>query len=179
MSVNSIFDQMLNVIDEQNNIVDRLPTSLVHQQGLPHQVSAILIQNHLKQLLIPQLTHPNQPGDLFHSAEGHVKPDDETYEKTAIRQLFQKTKLVCSTDKLNRLGHYWLKKDFPDHKERERFEIFIVKQFNCKGDLLMDKNCNPMWLTIDELLEIYKHDKSKLSYPLLLTIKKFFNLQLQ
>jgi 8-oxo-dGTP pyrophosphatase MutT (NUDIX family) len=152
--------------------------SVVHAKGLRHRVSAILLKNDQGKYLIPTASETKvEKGGLFHSSAGHVKSGD-SYEESAVRELKEETQLSVDIDSINLLGTFWVEKDYPTRSERERFEVFEIDYFPSMGKVVFnEEQTNEMWLSIDELKEIYSNDLQKLSYPLRLTCENIFHFK--
>ena len=66
-------DELLDVIDKNNIVVRQALKSAVHEQGLLHRMSAVLLKRADGRYLIPTASNLKaDAGGLFHSTAGHV-----------------------------------------------------------------------------------------------------------
>jgi 8-oxo-dGTP diphosphatase len=171
-------DEMLDVIDENNNVIGQMMKSAVHREGKRHRVSAILLRNSEGRYLIPTASELKvEAGGLFHSAAGHV-PTGETYLQAAKRELWEETGLTAEESDFQYLGSFWVERDYPTRKEKERFEVFGCNYQERMGKVkLNEEQINEQWIGEEELKNIYFNDPNKLSYPLRLSCEKIFNFK--
>lgn len=173
-------DELLDVIDKDNNVIDQQMKSYVHERGLPHRVSAVLIKNEEGKYLLPTASEIKvEAGGLFHSAAGHV-PSGESYVEAAQRELWEEAGLQADIDAFSVLGFFWLEKDYSTRTEKERFEVFLVDYTDDMGGVkLNDEQINEQWLSEQELHEIYVATPDKLSYPLRLSCEHIFKFDIR
>lgn len=120
-------EEQLDIIDENNTIVGQEQKSVVHEKGLRHRVSAVLVQNSEGKYLIPTASNLKvEAGGLFHSAAGHVTAGHE-YQESAARELWEETGLKANPNDFELFGTFWLEKEYSTRIERERFEVFKVQ----------------------------------------------------
>jgi 8-oxo-dGTP pyrophosphatase MutT (NUDIX family) len=166
-------DELLDVIDKNNIVVGQALKSKVHEQGLFHRVSVVLLKRADGRYLIPTASGLKvDAGGLFHSTAGHVDTG-ESYLDAAARELWEEVSITLSKDELVFLGAYWLEKDYPSRKENARFEIF-EGPFSGEKIIFNEEQVDEQWFTKEELLEIYQKTPARLSYPLILTCKNIF-----
>lgn len=165
-------DELIDVININDQVIDQQMKSVVHEKGLRHRVSAILVQNSAGKYLIPTASEIKvNAGGLFHSAAGHV-PSGETYEESAKRELWEETGLKSDVEDFESLGVFWLDKEYPTRIEKERFQVFRIGYSKEMGEIRFnEEQGNEQWLSEQELREIYMSDPERLSYPLSLTCK--------
>lgn len=163
--------EQVDVISENNEIIGQSTKDEVHRLGLPHRVSAILVQRPDKKFLIPTAaSHKSEAGRLYHSAAGHVS-SGESYRYAAVRELLEETGLESTANEIQYLGTYWSNFDYPTKIERERFEIFLVGYKEGSTISMNEEQVNPNWYSLVELKEILLNNKELLSLPLRLTLE--------
>ena len=169
-------DELLDVINEKNQVIAQKMKSAVHSNGDRHRVSAILLKNSEGKYLIPTASDLKvEAGGLFHSAAGHVS-SGETYLQSAKRELWEETGLTANEKDFELLGTFWVEKDYPTRKEKERFEVFGITYKKFMGKVaLNEEQINEQWLSEAELKQIYSVSPEKISYPLKLTCQKIFH----
>ena len=171
-------DELVDIINENNEVVGQAMKSEVHQKGLRHRVSAVLLQNEEGKYLIPTASEKKvEAGGLFHSAAGHVQSGDD-YAISACRELWEETGLKAGVDQTELFGSFWVEKDYPTRSEKERFEVFKIKYEPMMGKVILnEEQINEQWLSEKELKEIYKNHPEQLSYPLSLSCKELFQFE--
>jgi isopentenyl-diphosphate Delta-isomerase len=94
-------DELLFVVDEQNNPLDPLPRSVVHQEKLWHRTSHIWVINNNKQILCHQrsLLKDISPGNWDPYFGGHLGPG-VSYEDGAVIELEEETRIPTKKEKL-------------------------------------------------------------------------------
>lgn len=167
-------DELLDVIDRNNAVVGQALKSAVHEQGLLHRMSAVLLKRADGRYLIPTASNLKaDAGGLFHSTAGHVDAG-ESYLDAAVRELQEEVGITLPKDKLVFLGTYWLEKDYPSRKEWGRFEVF-EGPFSGEKITMNEEQTNEQWFNKEELRDIHRKAPEKLSYPLALTCKNIFS----
>jgi len=168
-------DELIDLINDTNEVVGKEMKSVVHQNGLPHRVSALLLQNAGGKYLIPTASNIKvETGGLYHSAAGHVQAG-ESYLQCAVRELQEELSLKVTEDQLQYLGSYWFEKTYPTRNEKERFEIFKVIHLPQLGTIKMnDEQVNEQWLSEEELKHIYQEHPEKLSANLMQSCQVIF-----
>jgi len=81
-------DEIVTIVDENNNIVDSVPRSVMRSQKLPHRACYILVFNSHHKIFLQKRTHNKDvyPG-YYDIATGGVVLAGETYEESAKREL--------------------------------------------------------------------------------------------
>lgn len=168
-------DELLDIINEDNQVLGQKMKSLVHAEGERHRVSAVLLRNNEGKYLIPTASDKKvEAGGLFHSAAGHV-PSGETYSQAAKRELWEETGLTADEKDFEYLGSFWVEKEYPTRKEKERFEVFRIEYKESMGKVaLNEEQINEQWLSEEELKKLYMEQPEKISYPLRLSCEKIF-----
>lgn len=82
------FGMLLRVINEQDEVVDTLPSEQIHEQGLLHRAMHIVVINHQEELFVRErsLSMELYPGVWTTSVGEHVF-NNEDYPDTAKRAL--------------------------------------------------------------------------------------------
>jgi 8-oxo-dGTP pyrophosphatase MutT (NUDIX family) len=81
-------DEIVTIVDENNQIVDSVPRSVMRAQNLPHRACYILVFNSQQKLFLQKRTQSKDvyPG-YYDIATGGVVLAGETYEESAEREL--------------------------------------------------------------------------------------------
>lgn len=169
-------EEYLDIIDINNNIVDRATKSDAHKNGLRHRVSAVLLKRKDGKYLFPTASSLKvESGKLFHSSAGHVC-SAESYIQTAIRELDEECGIKVNQVKL--LDSFWFEYDYENRIEKERFEIFEAEYHESMGKIkLNNEQVNEKWLILDQLQKIFIKNPEQISLPLQLTCKRVFNFK--
>jgi 8-oxo-dGTP pyrophosphatase MutT (NUDIX family) len=165
-------DELVDVIDEDDKVIGKELKSAVHEKGLRHRVSAVLLQGEDG---IPTASKMKvEAGKLFHSAAGHIH-SGETYQECAKRELLEETGIKAHSVEL--LGAFWLDKDYATRKEKERFEVYLAKYSPKMGRIrLNSEQIDERWLSKEEIKQIYGRQQDRISDPLRLTCRFILNL---
>lgn len=167
-------EEILDVIDISNRIIGQANKKNVHEKGLRHRVSAVILRRSDGRYLFPTASILKaEAGRLFHSAAGHIITG-ESYKEAAIRELSEE----CGVDAENvkSLGNFWFEKDYPTRKEKERFEVFQTDYSESMGPIKLNREqVNEKWLSISEMKVIYNNELNSISGPLRLTCEIIFN----
>jgi 8-oxo-dGTP pyrophosphatase MutT (NUDIX family) len=169
-------DELLDIVDENDRDVGQASKSFVHDKGLRHRVSAVLLQREDGRYLIPTASQIKaEAGRLYHSAAGHVL-SGESYLTCAKRELFEETGLEPGI--LTYLGTFWFEKDYPSRKERERFQVYKAVYHDGMGRVkLNEEQVRERWLSLDELKSIYEaRGEEDVSSPLQMTCRIIFHM---
>lgn len=168
----SVVDELLDIVDEQDRVVNVLPRSVVYEQKLFVHIRSVwlMLKNVHGQLWIPRRSYSRTclPGYLDGSVVGHVS-SGEKYEQAMIREAMEEVGLNMHEVSYKLLGKLTPKKDrsfcftqvyeamidqAPQHWNKEEF-------------------CEWFWLTPQELLQKCNDgDMHKNSLPTIL--KKFY-----
>lgn len=81
-------EEYFDVVDDQDQVIDRLPRAEVHARGLKHRATHIFLFNENGQLFLQKRSMSKDcfPGLWDSSAAGHVDPG-ESYDACAGREL--------------------------------------------------------------------------------------------
>lgn len=81
-------DELLVVVDEEDNILDYMPRSKVHEQKLLHRTISISLYNDKGQILLQKRSSKkdNNPDKWANATGGHVNKGEE-YEQTAHNEI--------------------------------------------------------------------------------------------
>ncbi len=166
----TVAKELLDIIDKDNSVVGQAMKSIVHQKGLRHRVSAVLLQREDGKYLIPTAAEIKvEAGRLFHSAAGHVLCG-ESYSDSVRRELREETGL--STENLEYLGTFWFEKNYPGRKEKERFEVYrVAYRKSMESVRLNEEQIKEKWLSEEELKFIYTNKSEEISGPLRMTCR--------
>ena len=91
-------EDIFDVVNEHDEVVDQLPRSLVHAQGLRHRAVHVLVFNNKGQVFLQlrSKTKDNDPGLWDNSCSGHVDAG-ESYAVAAERELMEEIGLLVET----------------------------------------------------------------------------------
>lgn len=169
-------EEYLDIIDINNNIINRATKSDAHKNGLRHRVSAVLLKREDCKYLFPTASSIKvESGKLFHSSAGHVC-SGESYMQTAIRELEEECGIKVNQVKL--LDSFWFEYDYENRIEKERFEIFEAEYNESMGKIILNsEQVNEKWLNLDQLQKIFIKNPEQISLPLQLTCKQIFNFK--
>lgn len=81
-------EEMFDVVDENDQVTEQLPRSVVHARGLLHRAVSVFVFNSAGELFLQKRTATKDefPSCYTSSASGHVSAG-ETYDETAPREL--------------------------------------------------------------------------------------------
>lgn len=90
--------EIFDVVDEQDVVIGQMPRPEVHQRGLRHRATHMLVFNGSGELFLQQrsLSKDMWPGVWDSSASGHVDAG-ESYDACAIRELGEELGLITPT----------------------------------------------------------------------------------
>lgn len=165
--------EIVDIIDIDNNVIGQTSKADVHEQGLRHRVSAVLLKNNEGKYLFPTASDIKvEAGKLYHSAAGHVS-SGESYKISAIRELEEECGVAV--EDVTYLGTYWVEIDFPTRKEKERFEVFEAIYDESMGPIVLnEEQVQEQWLSIDDVQKIYTTDPEKIAGALAKTCELLF-----
>lgn len=168
--------EQIDIIDDNNHALFVASKDQAHSEGLPHRVSAVLIQRPDGKLLVPTAAeHKPESGRLYHSAAGHVTAGED-YLDAAVRELAEETGVSALPAELIELGTYWLHHSYTTRTEHERFQVYL---YHCPENTtitLNEEQVNPAWYSKDELSKLYQEEPDRLSLPLQLTYEKLLKV---
>ena len=169
-------DEVVDILDEKGRIIGEAAKADVHRRGLRHRVAAVLLQAEDGKYLIPTASQIKaEAGLLYHSAAGHVL-SGESYVDSALRELLEETDF--SADRLEYLGAFWFEKEYPSRKEKESFHVYRAIYRRAMGPVkLNEEQVNEQWLSEQELADIYRDKRERLSAPLLMTCKHILGFE--
>lgn len=168
-------DELVDIIDKADRVVGKATKSVVHAQGLPHRVGAVLLQRQDGRYLVPTASERKpEAGGLYHSAGGHAL-SGESYADCARRELLEEAGIEVND--MQYLGVFWFERDYPTRKERERFEVYRAIYSEDSGPIrLNEEQLDEKWLSVEELRGIYTTKRELISLPLRMTCKAILNL---
>lgn len=81
---------IFDVVNERDEVIDRMPRSEVHRLGLLHRAVHVLVFNSRGQIFLQKrsMKKDRQPGLWDSSASGHVD-SGENYDATAVREVWE------------------------------------------------------------------------------------------
>lgn len=96
-------EEYFDVVNERDEVVGRQPRNVVHQQGLKHRATHVLVFNSRGEVFLQKrsMKKDRQPGVWDSSASGHVD-SGEDYDRSAVRELREEIGLSV-TQPLERL----------------------------------------------------------------------------
>ena len=81
-------EELFDVVNEQDEVIGRLPRSEVHRRGLLHRAVHVLVFNSRGEVFLQKRSwkKDRQPGVWDSSTSGHVDAGED-YDSTAVREL--------------------------------------------------------------------------------------------
>ena len=91
-------EEIFDIVNDQDEVIGRLPRSKVHRDGLKHRATHILVFNSRGDVFLQKRSwkKDNSPGVWDSSASGHVDSGEE-YDPCAVRELREELGLIVST----------------------------------------------------------------------------------
>ena len=90
-------EEIFDIVNDQDEVIGRLPRSKVHRDGLKHRATHILVYNSRGDVFLQKRSwkKDNSPGVWDSSASGHVDSGEE-YDACAVRELREELGLAIS-----------------------------------------------------------------------------------
>ncbi|HEX3989392.1 MAG TPA: NUDIX domain-containing protein, partial [Verrucomicrobiae bacterium] len=90
-------EEIFDIVNDQDEVIGRLPRSKVHRDGLKHRATHILVFNSRGDVFLQKRSwkKDNSPGVWDSSASGHVDSGEE-YDACAVRELREELGLAVS-----------------------------------------------------------------------------------
>lgn len=90
-------EEIFDVVNEQDEVIDRRPRGEVHRLGLKHRATHVLVFNTRGEVFLQKrsLKKDRQPGVWDSSASGHLDAGEE-YDACAVRELGEEIGLNVS-----------------------------------------------------------------------------------
>ncbi len=162
--------EYLDLIDEDGNVIDKMPRGEVHRRGLNNfMVINSFVKNKEGKLLFPRRTNKVSlyPLCLDIGVGGHVD-SGEDYLSAFKREALEELSIDLDSVKYRLLGHCTPKRDNVS-------AYMNVYEIEYDGDIDFDKDeiLELNWFTPKEFMEeLEKGDKAKSDLPIL--IRKFY-----
>jgi isopentenyldiphosphate isomerase len=88
-------EEIFDVVNERDEVIDRVPRSEVHRRGLLHRAVHILVFNQAGKVFLQKrsTTKDTHPGTWDSSTSGHVD-SGEDYDESAVRELHEEIGLA-------------------------------------------------------------------------------------
>jgi len=103
LSYNYLIEK-IDIINKTNKVIGQSTKPEVHEKGLDHRVSAVLLINEKQEFILPCASDKKvEAGKLFHSSAGHLS-SGEIYIQCAVRELFEECGIKLNSMKLKYLG---------------------------------------------------------------------------
>jgi len=167
-----MFDEIVDLIDKDDNIIGEKLKSECHKKGLWHRAVSIFVFNKEGKLLV-QKRAPNMscPNLLCSSASGHLQKGD-SYKEGAKRELKEELGILC---KLKFVGKFTMDVSYPDGKiDKEHYVLFIC---NYDGEFKIQKEelSEIKFFSIEELKQMIKNNKNKFTPGFLQEFQYYLN----
>jgi len=90
-------EEVFDIVNERDEVVDRLPRRVVHRDGHKHRAVHVLVFNAQGQIFLQKrsMTKDTFPGAWDSSASGHVD-SGEDYDACAVRELGEELGVVVA-----------------------------------------------------------------------------------
>lgn len=131
-----MFEEMIPIVDEKDEVIDTKPFSKVHKLGLIHREAYVYLMNFEQEVLLQKRTDT----DLWdHSAAGHLSKN-ESYIDGAKREFEEELGININIGELKKIAYERLTSVKP-HKNNVRFaEIFLIKKNISINEFSIDYN---------------------------------------
>ncbi len=148
---------MLDIVNELDQVVGQELRRVIHEKGLRHRATHILLFNSAQQLFIQKRsnTKDTNPGLWDTSAAGHVD-SGESYESCASRELFEELGVQLPPSALRELGRMGPSSD-------NGFEFVRVYRAESDAQLVLETSeiQDGQWLSIAELNVLIEQDAKR------------------
>ncbi len=103
MSDKNSTEEMFDVVDENDQVIDQLPRSVVHAQNLLHRASSVFVFNSSGELLVQLRSDKKDqyPGRYTASASGHLG-EGESYHLAMQREMEEEIGLKTELAELHK-----------------------------------------------------------------------------
>ena len=90
-------EEIFDVVNDRDEVMDRLPRSEVHRLGLKHRATHVLVFNSAGKVFLQKrsMQKDRQPGVWDSSVSGHVD-SGEDYDACAVRELREEIGLIVA-----------------------------------------------------------------------------------
>jgi len=82
-------EEMINIVDDNNQVIDTVPRSIMRKGNLLHQVVHILVFNSQNELFVHQRTFEKDLNPGYYDVVVAGTVNTESYDKTAKRELLE------------------------------------------------------------------------------------------
>jgi len=124
--------EYLDVVNDENEVIDKRPREVVHDKGLPHRTVMFFVRSHDDKILVTKRCENKEffPGYWSIVLGGHVASGD-TYEETVSKEM---------KEEINTLGEFKRLGEFVKDIEEETEHVNIYEVYVNKEDVkLLDK----------------------------------------
>ena len=148
-------EEMLCVVDENNNVIDPLPRSVVHREGQWHRTAGIWVVNRNGLILCQQrsMKKDRNPGKWEPIFGGHVLAG-ESYEKTIEQELYEELGIVIDPQNL---FHNRIIKDDTNATNREfqSSNVYITDKTDLSFEYEKDEIENIEWKSVEDIETLF------------------------
>jgi len=116
--------EYLDVVNEENEVIDKKPREVVHEKGLPHRTVMFFVRSHDYKILVTKRSENKEffPGYWSIVLGGHVASGD-TYEETVSKEMKEE---INTLGEFKKLGEFV--KDIDEETEYVNlYEVHVNK----------------------------------------------------
>ncbi len=116
--------EYLDVVNEENEVIDKKPRKVVHEKGLPHRTVMFFVRSHDDKILVTKRSENKEffPGYWSIVLGGHVASGD-TYEETVSKEMKEE---INTLGEFKKLGEFV--KDIDEETEYVNlYEVHVNK----------------------------------------------------
>ncbi len=161
-----MYEELLDIVDDNDCVVDSLPRSEVHRLGLKHRAVHILVFNSRGEVFLQKRSMKKDkcPGLWDSSASGHLD-SGEDYDKCAIRELREELGITIVLTRLFKL---------PACKETDSEFVWVYKgSYDGAFILNEDEISEGKWFIINDIDRLIKSSERWFSDSFIFVWKKW------
>jgi len=152
--IDKMSEEYIDIIDKNNNVIDRVPRSEMRKKNLRYRVSAVFVFNSRGEVLITKRTKTKDVYPGLYEIPGGALSSGESYEQNVIRELREELGIIRP-----RLKFLF------DISYEDNFKKEIAKVYSCiyKGEIKPQKEEieSYFFISIDNFKKMIKEDQDK------------------
>lgn len=163
------YQELLDVIDDEGNVIGISTRGIIHRCGLRHRAVHILVYDDKDNFLLQTrgLGADRKPGRLDITAAGHVKSGELDFKESIRRELIEEVGFECINNRIEFISEYnrdvLFNIDKPYSRNRERRVLFsyalskIEKKYldeKFEQRLIKDEVSKMSWFSLDQVIEL-------------------------
>lgn len=147
-----MIEEQVDIIDAQGKVVNTVPKSLAHQQGLLHKtVIAELVNSRGEYCLVKQSSSKQDSGQFVSPVGGHVSAG-ETEDEALIRECEEECGLTPSNFKF--IGKTIYNREVIGRKENHLFIVYEI--YTDQNPILNHESVEFKWFSETEIKSLLK-----------------------